>query len=83
MEYQCISIPPEVVTRGFVYEKDNEELIARIAEAARNSLIRNFAKGVDDISVLRTRLRDDIAEYARKRTKHKPLIVTTLFDIQL
>ncbi len=83
MEYQCISIPPEVVTRGFVYEKDNEELIARIAESARNSLIRNFAKGVDDISVLRTRLRDDIAEYARKRTKHKPLIVTTLFDIQL
>ncbi len=83
LEYMCVSISPEVVTRGFVYEKDNEELIARIAEAARNSLIRNLAKGIDDITVLRTRLRDEIAEYARKRTKHRPMIVTTLFDIQL
>lgn len=83
MEYMCISLPVQVITRGFVYEKENEELIGRITEAARNSLIRNFAKGVDDIEVLKTRLRDDIAEYARKRTKHKPVIVTTLFDVQL
>ena len=83
MEYACISVPPEVITRGFVYEKENEELIGRITESARNSLIRNFAKGVDDIEVLRTRLRDDIAEYARKRTKHKPVIIINLFDIQL
>ena len=79
----CISIPPEVITRGFVYEKENEDLIGRIAESARNSLIRNFAKGVEDIEVLRSRLRDDIAEYARKRTKHKPMIVVNLTDIQL
>ncbi len=83
LEYMCISIPPEVITRGFVYEKENEELIGRITEAARNSLIRNFAKGVDDIEVLRSRLRDDVAEYARKRTKHKPMIVVNLTDIQL
>ncbi len=81
--YMCISVNPEVVTRGFVYEKDNEELIGRITESARNSLIRNLSKGIDDINILRTKLRDDVAEYARKRTKHKPLIVATLFDIQL
>ncbi len=78
----CISIPPEVITRGFVYEKENEELLGRLTECAKNSLVRSFAKGVDDIGVLRTRLRDDIAEYARKRTKHRPMIVITLFDIQ-
>jgi ribonuclease J len=83
LEYECISIPPEVITRGFVYEKENEDLIGRITESARNSLIRNLAKGVDDINVLKTRLRDDIAEYARKRTKHKPMIVVNLTDIQL
>ena len=83
LEYECISIPPEVITRGFVYEKENEDLIGRITESARNSLIRNLAKGIDDIEVLRSRLRDDIAEYARKRTKHKPMIVVNLTDIQL
>lgn len=81
-EYMCISVEPEVITRGFVYEKENEELIARIKEAARDSLIRSFAKGVDDIEILRSRLRDDIADYAKKRTKHRPMVVTTLFEIQ-
>ena len=82
-EAMCISVEPEVITRGFVYEKENEELIGRIKNCARESLIRSFAKGVDDIEILRSRLRDDIADYAKKRTKHRPMIVTTLFEIQL
>ena len=83
LEYMCISIDPEVISRGFVYEKENEELIGRITECARQSLIRTLAKGVDDMEVLRARLRDDVAEYARKRTKHRPMIVTMLFEVQL
>lgn len=80
-EYMCISAEPEVITRGFVYEKENEELLSRLTESARNSLIRNLAKGIDDINTLRTKLRDDIAEYARKRTKHRPLVVVSLFEL--
>jgi ribonuclease J len=83
LEYMCISIEPEIISRGFVYEKENEELLARITECARQSLIRSLAKGVDDLEILRARLRDDIAEYARKRTKHRPMIVTILNEIQL
>ena len=82
LEYMCISIDPEVITRGFVYEKENEELIGRITECARQSIIRSLAKGIDDIDTLRAKLRDDIAEYARKRTKHRPMIVTILNEIQ-
>ena len=82
-EYMCISIGPEVITRGFVYEKENEELIGRITESARQSLIRSLAKGIDDMDTLRAKLRDDVAEYARKRTKHRPMIVTLLNEIQL
>jgi hypothetical protein len=35
------------------------------------------------MEVLRSRLREDVAEYARKRTKHRPMIITVLYDIQL
>ena len=83
LDCMCISIDPEVITRGFVYEKENEELIARITAAARDSLIRCFAKGIDDIETIRAKLRDDVADYARKRTKHRPMVITTLFEIQL
>lgn len=80
-DYMCISAGPDVITRGFVYEKENEELIGRLTESARNSLIRNLARGIDDIEVLRSKLRDDIAEYAKKRTKHKPMVVTMLNEL--
>ena len=82
-EYMCVSVPAEVITRGFIYEKENEELLKRFADAANSSLERSFAKGVDDIEILRSRLRDDIAEYARKRTKHRPMIITIINDVQL
>ncbi|MBE6692365.1 MAG: ribonuclease J [Ruminococcaceae bacterium] len=82
LDFMAISVYPEVISRGFVYEKENEDLIGRITESARNSLIRNLAKGIDDIEVLRSKLRDDVAEYARKRTKHRPMIVVMLSDIQ-
>jgi len=82
-QYMCVSAEPEVISRGFVYEKENEELISKITSCARESLIRSFAKGVDDIEILRSRLREDVADYVRKRTKHRPMIVTTLFEIQL
>ncbi len=82
LDFMTISVYPEVISRGFVYEKENEDLLGRITESARNSLIRNLAKGIDDIEVLRSKLRDDVAEYARKRTKHKPMIVVMLSDIQ-
>ena len=81
-EFMCVSVYPEVITRGFVYEKENEDLIGRITESARNSLIRNLAKGIDDMEILRSKLRDDVAEYARKRTKCRPMIVVMLSDIQ-
>ncbi|MBR4950954.1 MAG: ribonuclease J [Clostridia bacterium] len=82
LEFMCLSVYPEVISRGFVYEKENEELLGRICESARNSIIRNLAKGIDDIEILRNKLRDDVAEYARKRTKHRPMIVVNLLDIQ-
>jgi ribonuclease J len=83
LDCMCISIDPEIITRGFVYEKENEDLLGRITECARQSIIRSLAKGIEDMEVLRSRLREDVAEYARKRTKHRPMIITVLYDIQL
>ena len=72
---------PEIVTRGFVYERESEDMLSDLSEAVCNSLGRSFARGVDDLSVLKSRLRDDISEFARKRTKRRPMVITMLFDI--
>lgn len=78
--YLCVSAHPEVSTRGFVYEKENGDLINKIAELAYNSLIKSFARGVSDMQILKTRLRDDVTEYARKRTKRRPMVIVSLLE---
>ena len=78
---RCISVMPEMITRGFVYEKQSEELLSELTEVARASLVRSFAKGCDDMNVLKTRLRDDLSEAVRKKTKRRPMVVPILFEV--
>ena len=80
-QYLCISAHPEVTTRGFVYEKENTDMINKLAELAYNSLIKSFARNISDPLILQSRLRDDISEYARRRTKRKPMVVVCLLEV--
>lgn len=79
--YGCISVMPEVITRGFIYEKENEELLEALTTKARDSIIKTFSKDINDINVLKSRLRDDIAELARRKTGKKPMIITMISEI--
>ncbi|MBO4453131.1 MAG: ribonuclease J [Clostridia bacterium] len=80
--YMCISVMPEVTTRGFVYEKENADLVNKIAEVAYNSLIKTLSRDISDQSVIKSRLRDDIGDYARKRTGRKPTVVVLLSEVR-
>ena len=80
-QYLCISAHPEVTTRGFVYEKENADMLNKLAELAYNSLIKSFAQNISDPLILQSRLRDDIAEYARRRTKRKPMVIVSLLEV--
>ena len=81
-EYGCVSAMPEITTRGFIYEKDNGDLLNKLEEIAYNSLVKWLSKDVTDLSVLKTHLREDLAEYTKKRTKCKPMIVVALMDVR-
>ncbi len=77
----CISVLPEITTKGFVYEKQSETLLDQLLEVARSSLVRSLSKGIDDLPTLKSRLRDDMAEAVRKKTKRRPVIIPMLFEV--
>ncbi len=79
-EFGAVSIMPEVTTRGFVYEKENEDIIRKLEELAYNCIIRCLAKDITDVSAIKLRLREDLADYANKRTKRKPMVIPIVFD---
>ncbi len=71
---------PEIITRGFVYVKENEDLIEETIEAA-NSVLRTVAKKrITDKNKIRGMLRDELSDFVWKRTKRNPMIVPVIMD---
>ncbi len=80
-ELGYITVPPELMTKGFVYEKQSEELLSDIIEASVKSLEKSFLRNITDISIIKNRLRDDIGDFVRKKTKRRPMVVTEIFEV--
>ena len=79
--YGEIVAGPDVVSRGFVYVKENEELIDRVKEVSAQSITKALSKRVRDWATIKGNVRDDVAKFIYKETKRRPMILTILMDV--
>ncbi len=73
---------PDIVSRGFVYVRESEELmdeVKRVASDAINSYL-DRAKSVDPLK-LKTTVKDDLTKFLYAKTKRKPMILPVIMDI--
>ncbi len=78
-----ISVMPEIVTKGFVYVKEHEELLQYLTDMARKFLTKALDKGINDPTALGTRLKDDMANTICQKTRRKPVVVTNIFVTEM
>ena len=72
---------PDIVSRGFVYVKESEELMREVKAIAEASVRRLLEKGVNDFAHIRNVIRDDLARYIFRETKRKPMILPMIMDV--
>ena len=72
---------PDIVSRGFVYVKESEELMRRAREVASAAVERALDKRGCDYTYLKTAIRDDLAKLIYKETKRKPMILPVIMDL--
>ncbi len=72
---------PDIVSRGFVYVKESEELMAKVKEIAAQSIARVTAKKMRDWATIKGIIKDDLAKFIFKETKRKPMILPVIMDI--
>ena len=72
---------PDVVSRGFVYVKESEELMSRVKEIAFASIEKVMSKKNRDFAQIKANIRDDVAKFIFKETKRKPMILPVIMDI--
>ncbi len=75
---RCIMSGPDIVSRGFVYVKESEELMARAKKVAEIALEKVIAKGGRDFAAIKNAVRDDLTKFFFKETKRKPMILTII-----
>ena len=72
---------PDIVSRGFVYVKESEELMRRAKKICEESLERAISKKYTDYAQIKGAIRDDLAKFIFKETKRKPMILPVIMNI--
>ncbi len=72
---------PDIISRGFVYVREAENLMDGIKDAANESLLSCLDKNNVEWAVLKSRLKTDVARYIYDATKRNPMILPIIEEI--
>ena len=73
---------PDIVSRGFVYVREAEELIDESRQIAYDALMDVLeSRGPADRMQIKKQVKDDLTKYLYSKTKRKPMILPVIMDI--
>ena len=72
---------PDIITRGFIYVKESEELMDELRIVAMEAIERCARKRVKDWTAIKTAIKNDLSGYLFKTTKRNPMILPVIMEI--
>lgn len=72
---------PDIVSRGFVYVRESEELINSARELACHVIDETYNSKYHDWNTVKTSLRDEISKMMYDKTKRNPMILPIIMEI--
>ena len=72
---------PDIITRGFVYARESEELIKQTAEKIKEELKKYEMENVTEWSVLKNSIKEISSKYLYEQTKRNPIILPIIMEI--
>ena len=72
---------PDIVSRGFVYVKESEELLQGLNEQVSDILERAYILGIRDWNTLKTKIKDGAARYLYTKTHRTPMVLPVIMEV--
>lgn len=72
---------PEIVTRGFVYVKESEDMMSELRNAAKTALERCAREDVHDWATLKSSIKKDVSNLIFAKTKRSPMILPIITEV--
>ena len=80
-ETRSIISGPDIVTRGFIYVRESEELVNQIKEISYDSIQTSIDKNIFKWSEIKNNIRNDVGSFIYSKTKRKPIIVPIIMEV--
>lgn len=72
---------PDIVSRGFVYVRESEEIMEGARRTVRDILARYEADYTGDWQAMKTDIKDELSDYIFKKTRRSPMILPIIMDV--
>lgn len=72
---------PDIISRGFVYVRESEELMDAMKQVALDSIERCMAQGRHDWAEIKNNVRDSLSKFIYQKTHRKPMILPVIMNI--
>jgi ribonuclease J len=73
--------PPEVISRGFVYVKENDEIMDEVKKLIVNYVEQVRRKKAPEWAAIKSDLRNELRKYLYEKTKRSPMILPIVVEI--
>ncbi|MBU5449474.1 ribonuclease J [Acetivibrio sp. MSJd-27] len=72
---------PDVISRGFVYVRESEDLMDNVKNIAKETMEKCIAEGIKDWSSLKNEVRSNVFSYLSHATKRHPMILPVIMEV--
>ena len=72
---------PDLISRGFVYEKENDKLIDELRRVAMESIAYCEDNGITDWASIKSRVKSGLSGYLFKKTRRSPMILPIIMEV--
>jgi ribonuclease J len=80
-EANLVVAGPDIVSRGFVYVRESEELMEEAKEKVKVVLDKCFEKKITDWSTIKSQVRDVLSKFLYDKTRRRPMIIPIIMEI--
>ena len=72
---------PDIISRGFVYVKESEDLIVEATELVSETLDDLLVRNITDWNKIKNAIRDTLSDFVWRKTKRSPMIMPIIMEV--
>lgn len=72
---------PDIVSRGFVYVRESEELLEKAREKVKNALELCMGNGISEWSIIKSQVREVLGKFLYEKTRRRPMVLPIIMEV--